>query len=172
MSFRSILRCQLYHQRISTETQSVPFRGPEPKRKCSSPSRCRLLITASTQPFVRMIVDHKAENQKVPIGHRSGSTFAAMSGERVIRYIALLHLRTQTPRSGRERLASLAARSALSQVKPCARICTASIDCSVSAATGVAVVCCARTNGLKTTAAAARSIDPSSLYTTVLLLAV
>jgi hypothetical protein len=112
------------------------------------------------------------QNAKVPIGHWSGSTFAAKSGERLIRYVALLHLRTQTPRSGRERLVSLTAPSGLSQVKPCVRICTASIDCSVSAATGVAVACCARTDGLKTTAAAARSIDPASLYMIVLLLAV
>jgi len=87
-----------------------------------------------------------------------------MSGERLIRYIALLHLSTQTPRSGRERLASLAARSGLSQVKPSARIVTASIDCSVSVATGAPVACCARTAGLKTTAAAASNIDPSSLF--------
>lgn len=97
-------------------------------------------------------------------GHRSSSTFAGMSGERLIRYIALLHLSTQTPRSGRERLASLAARSGLSQVKPSARIVTASIDCSVSVATGAPVACCARTAGLKTTATAVRNIDPSSLF--------
>lgn len=82
----------------------------------------------------------------------------------MIRYTALLHLSTQTPRSGRERLASLAARSDLSQVKPSERIATASIDCSVSAATAVPVACCAQTAGLKTTAATARNIDPSSLY--------
>ena len=104
--------------------------------------------------------------------HRSGSTFAAMSGARVIRYWALLHLRTQTPRSGRERLLSLATPNGLSQVNPCMRICAASIDCSVSVATCVVVACCACASGLKRTAAAASSIDPSGLHTTIILLVV
>ena len=54
--------------------------------------------------------------------HGSGLTFAAMSGARVTRYVALLHLRTQTSRSGRERFLSLVAPVALSQVNPCIRI--------------------------------------------------
>src|ERR1035437_10032930 len=70
----------------------------------------------------------RANFDKVVIAHSSGSTFAAISGARVIRYFALLHLRTQTPRSGRERLVSFEAPSGLSQVKPCMRICAASID--------------------------------------------
>ena len=115
--------------------------------------------------------DELREFGKVVITQSSGSTFAAISGARVIRYVALLHLRTQTARSGRERLVSLKAPSGLSQVKPCMRICAANIDCGVSLATIVAVACCARTNGLKRTAAAARSINPSDLCMTVILLA-
>src|SRR6478735_1079220 len=87
-----------------------------------------------------------------------------MSGERATRYEALLHLSTHTPRSGRERLASLAARNGLSQVKPSARIATASIDFNVSAAPAVPIACCARTAGLKTTIAPAKNIGPSSLH--------
>jgi|tagenome__1003787_1003787.scaffolds.fasta_scaffold20799434_2 hypothetical protein len=106
------------------------------------------------------------------VAYSSGSTFAAMSGERVTRYVALLHFRIQTARSGRERFASLEAPSGLSQVKPCKRICAANIDRGVSAATRGAVACCACTNGLKIRAAVASSIDPSGLYMTAILIAV
>jgi hypothetical protein len=109
--------------------------------------------------------------RKIPTDHRTGSTFAAMSGARVIRYVALPHLRTQTPRSGRERFVTFTAPIALSQVNPCMRICAASIDRSVSAGTSVAVACRACTNGLNRTAVAASNIGPSGLYIDIILLA-
>ena len=96
--------------------------------------------------------------------HGSGSTFAAMSGARVTRYVALLHLRTQTARSGCERFLSLVAPSALSQVKPCVRIEPKKNGCGVSTAT-----CCARTGGLKRTAAIAKENDPGVLRMTSIL---
>jgi hypothetical protein len=76
----------------------------------------------------------------------------------------LLHLRTQTARSGLDSLSSLAASKALSHAKPCKRICAANMSCGASDPARVRSGCsCDRTNGLKRRTAASSNAGPNNL---------